>query len=82
MENLAFLLSYPFDQTLYGVYFVSKDLIHLNFISIFQDDSIKKDTTTLATPTVQHRLAGGGIAPEMLKDPNENERMERVKRYL
>ena len=29
---------------------------------------------------VQHRLAGGGIAPEMLKDPNENERMERVKR--
>ena len=47
-----------------------------------QDDSIKKDTTTLATPAVQHRLAGGGIAPEMLKDPNENERMERVKRYF
>ena len=29
-----------------------------------------------------HRLAGGGIAPEMLKDPNENERMERVKKLV
>merc|ERR1711990_883306 len=47
------------------------------------DDSIKKETSgqLQATP-VQHRLAGGGIAPEMLKDPKENERMERVKRWV
>ena len=46
-----------------------------------KDDSVKKETT-LAPAPVQHRLAGGGIAADMLKDPNENERMERVKRYF
>ena len=29
----------------------------------------------------QHRLAGGGISSDMLKDPSENERMERVRKY-
>jgi len=29
----------------------------------------------------QHRLAGGGISTDMLKDPSENERMERVRKY-
>ena len=28
----------------------------------------------------QHRLAGGGISHDMLKDPSENERMERVRK--
>ena len=33
-----------------------------------------------APNTIQHRLSGGGIADNMLKDPSENERMERVKK--
>lgn len=30
----------------------------------------------------QHRLAGGGISTDMLKDPSENERMERVRKWV
>ena len=41
---------------------------------------IQETPSAVQSQPVQHRLAGGGIAPEMLKDPNENERMERVKR--
>lgn len=41
-----------------------------------------ESTSAVQPQPVQHRLAGGGIAPEMLKDPNENERMERVKRWV
>ena len=37
-------------------------------------------TSQLPTNTIQHRLSGGGIADNLLKDPSENERMERVKK--
>ena len=44
-------------------------------------ENAKKHEKGTETP-VQHRSAGGeiGMLKEMLKDPNENERMEIVKR--
>lgn len=42
-----------------------------------------KHMTKKEEPTPpQHRLAGGGISHDMLKDPSENERMERVRKWV
>lgn len=45
-------------------------------------DPLKKDDSPAISQSVQHRLAGGGISSDMLKDPSENERMERVRRWV
>lgn len=45
-------------------------------------DPLKKDDSPAISQSAQHRLAGGGISSDMLKDPSENERMERVRRWV
>lgn len=61
---------------------VDQDLDHPRSKLKHMADPVKKEDAAPITPSVQHRLAGGGISSDMLKDPSENERMERVRRWV
>jgi len=48
-----------------------------NRVKIARTEAVQQPTNT-----IQHRLSGGGIADDLLKDPSENERMTRVRKWV